>query len=156
LLTPPNLRGGGIYNTGTLTISNSTISGNGAETSGGNISGTATLQNSILANATSNGNCDRTLNSEGYNLSDDNTCNLNGTGDLNNTPAGLGTLGNYGGPTQTIPLLKGSLAIDAGNPNGCTDGNGHLLKTDQRGKPRPDKEDNGIGCDMGAYEKQSD
>ena len=23
--------------------------------------------------------------------------------------------------------------------NGCTDGNGHLLTTDQRGQPRPDK-----------------
>jgi len=30
-----------------------------------------------------------------------------------------------------------------------------LLKTDQRGKPRPDTEDTG-GCDMGAYERQSD
>jgi hypothetical protein len=46
-------------------------------------------------------------------------------------------------------------AIDAGNPSGCTDGQGHLLKTDQRGKPRPDKEDTG-GCDMGAYERQKD
>jgi hypothetical protein len=52
-------------------------------------------------------------------------------------------------------LLSGSPAIDAGNPNGCTDGNGNLLKTDQRGMPRPDKEDTG-GCDMGAYERQSD
>jgi hypothetical protein len=40
-------------------------------------------------------------------------------------------------------------------PGGCTDSKGHLLKTDQRGKPRPDKEDTG-GCDMGAYERQSD
>jgi hypothetical protein len=43
----------------------------------------------------------------------------------------------------------------AENPNGCTDGSGHLLKTDQRGAPRPDKEDSS-GCDMGAYEKQTD
>jgi hypothetical protein len=64
-------------------------------------------------------------------------------------------LGNYGGPTQTIPLLSGSPAIDAGNPGGCTDGNGHLLKTDQRGKPRHDKEDTS-GCDIGAFERQSD
>jgi hypothetical protein len=28
-----------------------------------------------------------------------------------------------------------------------------LLKTDQRGKPRPDKEDTG-GCGMGAFERQ--
>ena len=60
-----------------------------------------------------------------------------------------------GGPTQTIPLLPGSPAIDAGNPNGCTDSQGHLLKTDQRGMPRPDREDQ-TGCDMGAYERQCD
>jgi len=49
----------------------------------------------------------------------------------------------------------GSPAIDAGNPSGCTDGSGHLLKTDQRGMPRPDKEDT-VGCDRGAFERQSD
>ena len=74
---------------------------------------------------------------------------------MNNTDPKLGTLGDYGGPTQTIPLLAGSPAIDAGNPNGCTDANGDLLKTDQRGYPRPDKEDTG-GCDMGSYERQKD
>jgi hypothetical protein len=95
------------------------------------------------------------MTSNGYNLSSDNTCNFNNTGDLNNTDPELGTLGNYGGPTQTIPLLSGSPAIDAGNPSGCTDGQGNLLKTDQRGKPRPDHEDTG-GCDMGAYERQKD
>jgi len=88
-------------------------------------------------------------------MSSDNTCNFNGPGDMNNTIPLLGTLGNYGGPTQTIPLLSGSPAIDAGNPSGCTDGHGILLKTDQRGQPRPDKEDK-IGCDMGAFERQSD
>src|SRR5262249_59040445 len=44
---------------------------------------------------------------------------------------------------------------DAGNPGGCTDGQGHLLRKDQRGMPRPDHEDTS-GCDMGAYESQSD
>jgi nitrous oxidase accessory protein NosD len=34
------------------------------------------------------------------------------------------------------------------------DGNGHLLKNDQRGKLRPDKQ-SGI-CDMGAFERQHD
>jgi hypothetical protein len=42
-------------------------------------------------------------------------------------------------------------ATDAGNPNGCTDGSGHLLTTDQRGYPRHDPEYTG-GCDMGIYE----
>jgi len=95
------------------------------------------------------------MTSNGYNLSSDNTCDFNSTGDLNNTDPKLGQLGYYGGPTQTMPLLSGSPAIDAGNPNGCTDSHGHLLKTDQRGKPRPDKEDSG-GCDMGAFERQKD
>jgi hypothetical protein len=90
-----------------------------------------------------------------FSLSSDNSCNLNGPGDLNGVNPKLGTLGNYGGPTQTIPLLSGSPAIDAGNPSGCTDGLGHLLKTDQRGLPRPDSEDRS-GCDMGAFERQSD
>jgi hypothetical protein len=74
---------------------------------------------------------------------------------LNNTDPKLGTLGYYGGPTQTIPLLSGSPAIDAGNPSGCTDEQGNLLKTDQRGQPRPDPEDTG-GCDMGSFESQND
>ena len=52
------------------------------------------------------------------------------------------------------PLLLGSPAIDAGNPNGCTDGNGNLLKTDQRGYPRPDKQSG--RCDIGAFERQKD
>jgi hypothetical protein len=152
--------GGGISggSQSTLTISNSTINDNlvngrygGA---GGGIAGAATLQNSIVANS-SFGNCFGTMTSSGYNLSSDNTCNFNSPGDLNNIDPRLGPLGNHGGSTQTDPLLSGSPAIDAGNPNGCTDGNGKLLKTDQRAKPRPDKEDTG-GCDMGAYERQSD
>ncbi len=155
--------GGGISNSTstTLTVNNSTISGNGALSDGGGIGGgvyndgNAALQNSIVANSTSGGNCSGTMTSNGYNLSSDNTCNFNNSGDLNNTNPKLGQLGNYGGPTQTIPLLSGSPAIDSGNPKGCTDGNGHLLKTDQRGRPRPDKEDSG-GCDMGAYERQND
>jgi hypothetical protein len=88
-------------------------------------------------------------------LSSDNTCNFDGPGDLNNTDPKLGPVGDYGGPTKTIRLLSGSPAIDAGNPQGCTDGKGKLLKIDQRGKPRPDHEDTG-GCDMGAYERQKD
>ena len=151
--------GGGISNAGTVTINNSTLSGNVTRNSsgGGGISnvGTATLQNTIVANSPRGGNCYGAMTSDGYNLSSDGTCTFSNTGDLNNAHPKLGTLGNYGGPTQTIPLLSGSPAIDAGNPSGCTDNQGHLLKTDQRGQPRPDKEDT-VGCDMGAYESQKD
>jgi hypothetical protein len=133
-------------------MNNGTVSGNSA---GGIFNGgTAKLQDSIIAN-NSGPNCRGTITSLGYNVSSDGTCSLHNSGDRNNTDPKLGSLGYYGGPTQTIPLLSGSPAIDAGNPSGCTDGSGHLLKTDQRGKPRPNKEDTG-GCDMGAYEKQSD
>ena len=157
--TPVSGSGGGIYNAGTLIISNDTFSGNSAVATGGgifnSIGGTAALKNSIVADSPTGANCAGTMTSEGYNLSSDSSCNFTGPGDMNNTDPKLGTLGNYGGPTETIPLLSGSPAIDAGNPSGCTDSQGHLLRTDQRGVPRPDKEDTG-GCDMGAYERQSD
>jgi hypothetical protein len=145
--------GGGITNSGTLKIRSSTISANGAQF-GGNLYRTASMRNSIIANPVSGGNCHGTVASEGYNLSSDGTCDFDGTGDLNNTDPLLGPLQNNGGPTQTMALLSGSPAIDSGNPGGCTDDQGHLLKTDQRGEPRPDKEDS-VGCDMGAYESQS-
>jgi hypothetical protein len=89
-------------------------------------------------------------------MSSDTTCNFSNHGDRNNIDPKLGSLGFYGGPTQTIPLRSGSPAIDAGNPSGCTDGKGKLLATDERGMPRPDKPDDKTGCDMGAYESQSD
>ena len=150
-------RGGGIHNAGTVDINNSTINGNSASGGGGgglNNSSTTVIQNSILA-GNSGGNCAGAITSSIYTLSSDTTCALAGSGDLNNVNPKLGTLGNYGGPTQTIPLLSGSPAIDAGDPGGCTDSQGHLLTTDQRGYPRPDREDNG-GCDMGAFESQTD
>src|SRR5580704_18092552 len=153
------LNGGLFQSSGTLAINNSTLSGNVARGGKGggifNVKGsTVVLQNSIVAN-NAGGNCHGTVTSGGYNLSSDDSCSFDSTGDLNNTDPNLGPLQSNGGPTQTIALLPGSPAIDTGNPSGCTDGHGHLLKTDQRGRPRPDKEDTG-GCDRGAYERQTD
>jgi hypothetical protein len=155
--------GGGVFTDagGRVFINNTTISGNtvnsgqaGAGVYADSIS--ITMQNSIVANNLGSGNCAGTakFTSSGYNLSSDNTCHLTGPGDLNNTDPKLGPLQNNGGPTQTMALMKGSPAIDTGNPAGCTDGVGHLLKTDQRGAPRPDPGDSG-GCDIGAYETQN-
>jgi hypothetical protein len=49
------------------------------------------------------------------------------------------------------------MVLDASQHLGKSAGvcRGHLLKTDQRRQPRPDPEDSG-GCDIGAYEQQSD
>lgn len=149
--------GGAIFNfeSGTVRINSSTIGANGTRVNLYNGGPAMTIQNSIVANSTGAPNCYGTITSKGYNLSSDSSCIFNSSGDRNNVSPVLGTLGSHGGPTRTIPLLTGSPAIDAGNPSGCTDGLGHLLKTDQRGKPRPDPEDT-AGCDIGAYERQSD
>ena len=66
---------------------------------------------------------------------------------LNVADPGLGTLGNYGGTTQTVPLLPGSPAIDAGLD----------LSTYFHGKPLPGCEPGyfkGKAPDAGAYEVQ--
>jgi hypothetical protein len=148
--------GGGIYNQGTARINNTTFSGNSSPVGGAIYNGgTITFQNSIIANSTSGGNCYGTVTSSGYNLSSDATCNFSSAGDRNSANPKLGALRNNGGLTLTMALPTGSPAVDAGNPSGCTDNLGQLLKTDQRGQPRPDKEDAG-GCDMGAYERSTD
>lgn len=149
-------RGGGMESDGPTSISSSTITGNSAGTFGGGIFGSVTaMQNSIVADNVGENCSFITVTSTGYNLSTDDSCKLSGVGDRNNVNPMLGELQNNGGPTETMLLLEGSPAIDAGNPSGCTDGSGHVLKTDQRGMPRPDKEDTS-GCDIGAVERQSD
>jgi hypothetical protein len=115
-----------------MTINNSTIS----ENLGEGIGVGARVQNSIVANNLGF-NCVGSMTSKGYNLSSDKSCNFNGPGDMNNISPMLGPLQNNGGPTQTQALLPGSPAVDAGDPSGCRDNHGHLLKTDQRGKPAP-------------------
>jgi uncharacterized repeat protein (TIGR02543 family) len=70
-----------------------------------------------------------------------------GASDLTVADPKLGALGNYGGDTQTIPLLSGSPAIDAGNDAVCDDNPGPN-NLDQRGVTRPQ----GAGCDIGAFE----
>jgi hypothetical protein len=154
------LNGGLFQSPGMLTLSSSTLSENVAgDDKGGaifNIKGsTAVLLNSIMAN-NPGGNCRGMLTSQGYNLSSDHSCDLHGLGDMNGTDPKLGRLRNNGGPTQTMALLQGSPAIDGGNPSGCADGRGHLLKTDQRGYPRPGRYKHDKRCDIGAYERQTD
>jgi hypothetical protein len=108
--------GGGVA-AATVTIANSTVSGNSAATCGGVCGGTVEIGNTIL-NANAAGNIDGNVTSHGYNISsDDGGGHLNGPGDQINTDPLLGPLRNHGGPTLTHVPMRGSPAIDAGDPN---------------------------------------
>jgi hypothetical protein len=147
--------GGGLFNeqTATTNVTNCTFFGNTAALSvsgspGGaidNSEGVVTVRNSIVAqgipcdsNTYECKNCNGTIGGA-YNLVDvdDNSCGGNFT---YSSSINLGALGNYGGSTQTIPLLAGSSAIDTGFNYG--------VDHDQRGVGRPQ----GAGYDIGAYE----
>ena len=134
-----------LYN---VTIANnSAINGGGISHQGGT---TISLTNILLA-GNANGNCYAApITNVGNNLDDGATCNFgSANGSLSSTNPLLGTLGNYGGSTQTFPLLPGSPAIDAGNATVCADAN--IVKNlDQRGIVRPV----GTACDIGAFESQ--
>jgi hypothetical protein len=78
--------------------------------------------------------------SQGHNLSSDNGSGLlTGPGDLINMNPLLGPLQDNGGPTETMALLPGSPAVDAGDPN-------QLGTPDQRGVVRSG------GVNIGAYQ----
>ena len=106
--------GGGVPTA--LIITNSTVSGNSAATCGGVCGGTIEIQNTIL-DANDSGNIGGTVTSLGYNVcSDDAGGLLIGPGDQINTDPLLGPLRDHGGPTLTHMPLRGSPAIDAGDP----------------------------------------
>jgi hypothetical protein len=153
--------GGGLTNRSdaTLTLRNSTVSGNtvscsgaGCTASGGgliNVSGTVTLQNTIVAKQLAGPDCAGTITSNGFNLDSDNTCHLTQPSDKPNVSNPLlGPLQDNGGPTFTHALLPGSPAIDAVT-SGCPP-----PATDQRGVARPQDGtgDGTAACDIGAYE----
>src|ERR1051325_7987227 len=123
--------GGGIsMSGGSVTVNQCTVSSNSASVGGGveRESGPLTISNSIVA-----GN----LATTGPNVAG----SFTGTHNVTSRNPLLAPLGNYGGPTATMPPLPGSPAID-----GCT--NGTSFATDQRGKPRI----LGAFADLGAVE----
>ncbi len=140
-------QGGGLLNYGTVSISNSTFANNSAGTQGGgldNRGGTVTIGRSIVANNIG-GNCQNfgTITSTGYNLESSTDCDFTSAGDLQNTDPKLASSpANNGGPTQTLALRDGSLAINHIPTSAC------LVTTDQREVSRPQ----GPMCDIGAFE----
>ena len=147
--------GGGVYlNLYGARVTGCTISGNHAATGGGlvNKKANSLLTDTIVAGQASGGDIlelDGT-DSGSNNLIGDGTGEsglVNGVnGNLVGTTASsidplLAPLGDYGGPTLTMPLLPGSPAIDAGTATGAP-------TTDQRGLGR-------VGAvDIGAFESQ--
>jgi LPXTG-site transpeptidase (sortase) family protein len=137
--------GGGIFNYNSLTVNNSTFSGNFAYGGGGiynTSAGSLRFRNTILANSQSGSDC----------FNDGGTIDPGNTNNLVETQSGCGipafssdpflaSLANNGGDTQTMTLLPGSVAINAGDNATCT-------STDQRGVTRT----LGGTCDIGAYE----
>lgn len=162
-------RGGALVSAGTSAVLESvTFSGNASEApDGGALAtiGATTLHDTVLAGTLTGGNCYLYVPSPdfaptpaaapdggyiigSYNLSDDASCALTGTGDQENGLADLGPLADNGGPTDTHLPAVGSSLIGRGDPAGCLDATGAPLTTDQRGLPRPV----GAHCDIGAVE----
>jgi predicted outer membrane repeat protein len=135
--------GGGVFNYYSgPTLTNVTFNANSGFNGGAiyNSSSNPTIQNSILWGNTGG---------QIYNTSSTPTVRdsvvqggyAGGTNIITGDPL-LGTFGNYGGSTRTIPLLPGASAIDSGNATYCT------LGHDQRNV-------NYVGtCDIGAFESQ--
>jgi len=129
-----------------FSLTNSTIKGN---TSTGYLasnvycsSSCSSFNNNIFANSAVGSNCGYQVSGlPSNNISTDSSCD--GASVVTEAELALGTLGDYGGPTPTIPLLPGSVAIENGDNGTCT-------SADQRGISRPQ----GGVCDVGAYESR--
>jgi hypothetical protein len=135
--------------TAAVTLVNSTIAFNRANSNGGGItliSGGLTLRNTLIGGNTASTNPDiqAAFTSQGYNL-----VQTRGTSagyipsDLaNGTVPNLANLAFNGGPTNTLRPLAGSPAINAITGAGCSG-----VALDQRGYQRP-----ASNCDIGAFE----
>ena len=139
--------GGGMLIASQTTLTNVTFSGNSANYGGGVFNYNYTwlfIRNTIFWGNTATSDGAQIYIAIGYPSVSNSVIEggFAGTNILSTDPK-LGTLGNYGGFTQTIPLLAGSSAIDTGDDTVCS-------ATDQRGVIRPQ----GAHCDIGAYETE--
>lgn len=158
--------GGAIGVSHPMVLNNVTIVGNtvvtnpggGSDYGGGGIaaeetSSDVTIQNTLIAGNTApvGPDCYLQVVSAGHNLiGNASDCAISpAVGDLIGTGAApidplLGPLADNGGPTPTHALLKGSPAINGGDPSAAGSGGTACAATDQRGLAR--------NCDIGAYE----
>jgi S-adenosylmethionine hydrolase len=146
-----NLGGGIATLSGTPTVTSSTVTGNlGRNTGGGLYSDTSTtaLQNTIVAGNTTTGGFPADISGSVSGASSYDLIGTGGAGGLINginhnqvgvSSPGLGILGNYGGPNRTVPLLRLSPALNAGDP-------ALLGSADQRGLGRTG------GVNIGAFQ----
>ncbi|MEO8392801.1 MAG: S8 family serine peptidase, partial [Chloroflexota bacterium] len=156
--------GGGLYTSlGTTSVINSTISGNSASSGGGiNNESTLTLDNTIVANSTSGGDCvvasGHTVTAN-HTLVEDASCAV--TNGVNGNLTGDPNLGALTGSPAYLPLNAGSSVINAGNNSFLSESSVGLdfngdgdqldtLATDQRGPGFP--RTSGGTVDFGAYE----
>jgi hypothetical protein len=150
LLTGPLVFGGGVVNAAALLeIDHSTITGNrvaagAALLTGANLGSIAQLDPSTVVRSSviggsSGPSCGGPIDSNGHNVDADGSCRFSGAGDRSRVDPRLASLADNGGPTDTIALLAGSPAIDAGDA--CPG-------SDQRGASRAQ----GMACDAGALE----
>jgi hypothetical protein len=167
--------GGGIFSDGTSILANCTVAtnvGTARSRAGGGLyvnSGDTTIYNTIvatntLANHSTASDIIGTLDlgqAAGLAVSSNNLIGTGGSGGLKNNNQGnkvgvspnIGPLQNNGGSTDTMALLAGSPAIDAGNNTFAVDADGNPLATDQRGAGFA-RIVNGT-VDIGAYEVQA-
>lgn len=154
---------------GTLEVVNSTISGNiahgirswgdldvsyttiaGSDVALYQSDGTTTVTASVIFAAYGGSACVGTITSGGYNVANDTTCGLAGTGDQEDTDPELGALnGPVGSESLSFLPAAGSPVVDA-VPSGSA-GCGSTVADDQHGTARP----TGGDCDAGAVEYQS-
>jgi predicted outer membrane repeat protein len=161
---------GATTNLNNVTIANNAANNDmsGGGTGGGlsNSGGTINIGNSIVANDLAFGggapDCAGTITRTGYELIRDPTgCTLAGaaTGYLTGVDPMLGALDSNGGllandgPMQTMALLVGSPAVNAGNPATPTGSSGTCETIDQRSRPRTTSS-GALPCDLGAFEAQ--
>jgi hypothetical protein len=136
----------------TTVVANTSISGGAANVA--KASANIVTFGSVIGLPQGGPNCElngATTTSNGFNFSDDASCGLTSTGDVQNGgDPNLGALAANGGPTQTRIPQAGSPLIDAIPTGSCQADGATGITTDQRGEPRPALS----ACDIGSVEVQ--